>query len=495
MNLTVDAWIPAVDANGACKLYSLQGLFASAHEIRDLAAKPHERIALMRLLICITQAALDGPKDQEDWETCEPRIQKAVEKYLWKWESSFELYGDGKRFLQFTGLKAGKKDGEATSATKLDLTLATGNTSTLFDNAAGEDRSIRDARAALNLLTFQCFSPSGRIGVAKWNGRDTPGKGSSEHAPCCPSSMLHTYILGSCLLSTIRLNLVARDIVSDVYGPEGWGAPLWEKPVATFEDRVAVRNATMTYLGRLVPTSRAISLESNGAGVLLGNGLEYPILPEYREAAATVYVRKEKSEEALALLPASSSRSFWRQLPAVTVKRMAGLNKAGGPLALRQLGMDGELTIWCGALITVQAKIEDSCEAAYVVPGKMFDAYSRAAYEEGVRLADGWDRLLGDALKYYASTLKIAKPAYESLRRIYWTQVEQSLDALFDAAKELVSKEDLPESAWGKAVQRAALAAYEQACPRQSPRQIQAYAMGLQKLYDKPRSTKANKHE
>jgi len=61
MNLIVDAWIPALCANGRRELFSLLDLFASAHELRDLAVKPHERVSLMRLLLCITQAALDGP--------------------------------------------------------------------------------------------------------------------------------------------------------------------------------------------------------------------------------------------------------------------------------------------------------------------------------------------------------------------------------------------------------------------------------------------------
>ena len=61
MNLIIDPWIPAVRANGRRELFSLQDLFAQAQELHDLAVKPHERVALMRLLLCITQAALDGP--------------------------------------------------------------------------------------------------------------------------------------------------------------------------------------------------------------------------------------------------------------------------------------------------------------------------------------------------------------------------------------------------------------------------------------------------
>ncbi len=159
MNLTVDPWIPAVRGDGTRALFSLQELFAEAHELRDLAVKPHERIALMRLLLCITQAALDGPDDEAAWENCEPLIQLRVRDYLEQWSSAFELFGEGPRFLQLPNVQAGKASDEGNSATKLDLALATGNNSTLFDNCAEQNRAVATARTALNLLTFQCFSP------------------------------------------------------------------------------------------------------------------------------------------------------------------------------------------------------------------------------------------------------------------------------------------------------------------------------------------------
>src|SRR3990172_3836575 len=68
MNLTTEPWIPIVWANGQPGTVSLCEGFAPGGEIRDLAVRPHERIAVMRLLICVAQAALDGPTDHDDWE-------------------------------------------------------------------------------------------------------------------------------------------------------------------------------------------------------------------------------------------------------------------------------------------------------------------------------------------------------------------------------------------------------------------------------------------
>ena len=114
-NLVCDPWIPVIGAGAVPRLLSLQGTFASAHEIRDLAVKPHEKIALLRLLICICQAALDGPENFDDWETCREDVQARAEDYLEQWQGSFELFGDGPRFLQVPGLKPGKEDGEGES--------------------------------------------------------------------------------------------------------------------------------------------------------------------------------------------------------------------------------------------------------------------------------------------------------------------------------------------------------------------------------------------
>ncbi|MBA4147138.1 MAG: type I-E CRISPR-associated protein Cse1/CasA [Verrucomicrobia bacterium] len=486
MNLTIEPWIPALRENGTRDLFSLSDLFANAHEIRDLAVKPHERIALMRLLLCITQAALDGPADSDAWETCEPQIQPSVRDYLAKWHCAFELFGKESRFLQLPMLQPGKDSDEGNPATKLDLALATGNNSTLFDNRAGEQRLLVYARAALNLLTFQCFSPGGRIGVARWNGKETPGKGSSNHAPCTPSSMIHTFILGSTLRQTLRLNLVTKDLIQDLPG-NGWGKPIWEMPVAQIEDAPAVKNATQTYLGRLVPVSRAVRLNDDGVSIILSNGLDYPIFPAFREPTATIVKRKD---DELGVLPASTGRSFWRQLHAVAVKRRAAADQISGPLSLCNLRDEQDTALWLGALVTDKAKIEDLVEASYSLPAGMLTDLGRMAYEGGVRYAEEIEGILIQAVKAYASELKVASPSYDAARQHFWTRIEQNLSALFAIAKQHTPPDQLPGSDWGRTAQQAARDAYEQVCPRQTPRQIQAFALGLRRLSFTPKTAK-----
>lgn len=486
MNLTLDPWIPALRADGRRDLFSLQDLFAQAHQLRDLAVKPHERIALMRLLLCITQAALDGPADEDAWQECQTLIQPRVRNYLDKWRGSFELFGNGPRFLQLPGLKPGKETDTGNAATKLDIALATGNNSTLFDNHAGGDRTVQSARASLNLLTFQCFAPGGRIGIAQWNGKETAGKGSSNHAPCTPSSMVHTLLLGESLLQTLHLNLLSQEAVTYSFGPHHWGQPVWELLVKEASDKAAVQNATQTHLGRLVPLSRAIRLDDCGATIILANGLEYSIFPTFREATATIIKRKDKDE--LAVLPASTNRSLWRQLAAISVRRRSTSDATSGPLALSHTITSATTTIWVGALVTDKAKIEDVVESTYSLPPGMFSELGRAAYEKGVALTEEREGILIQAVKTYASSLKVAAPAYDRARQYFWTRVEQHLSNLFDLARNTDLAADLPNCTWGKAVQAAASEAFEQACPRQTPRQIEAFALGLRRLNFRPKA-------
>jgi CRISPR system Cascade subunit CasA len=484
MNLTIDPWIPALRADGRRDLFSLQDLFAQGHALRDLAVKPHERIALMRLLVCITQAALDGPAGEDAWETCQPLIQPRVRAYLEKWRGSFELFGEGPRFLQLPNLKPGKETDEGNATTKLDVALATGNNSTLFDNQAAAARLLCSARSALNLVAFQCFAPGGRIGIAKWNGRETAGKGSSNHAPCTPSSMVHTLLVGDFLLQTIHLNLLSCETVTDAFGPNRWGRPVWELPVQEAGVGPAVENATLTHLGRLVPLSRAIRLDNDGATIILANGLNYPIFPAFREATATIIKRKEE----LAVLPASTNRSLWRQLAAVSVRRRSVADATCGPLALVHASTSATTVLWVGALVTDKAKIEDVVESSYSLPPGMFSEFGRAAYEKGVAYAEEREGILIQAVKAYASSLKVAAPAYDRARQQFWTHAEQHLAALFDLARNTDLAADLPKSAWGQATQTAAAVAFEQSCPRQTPRQIQAYALGLRRLNFRPKA-------
>ena len=515
MNLTLNPWIPIIGADGRQRSVSMQDLFASAQEIRDLAVKPHEKIALLRLLICITQAALDGPKDSDAWETCCSMIPSEARRYLNRPEicAAFELFGEGPRFLQVPGLKSAKEEASKVPATKLDITIASPANPTIFDNAATMDREVSSERLALTLMCCQCFSTSGTIGVAKWNDKPTPGNGSSLHAPCIPSGMLHAFLIGESLLKTIWLNLIDKEFAQDVFGKLGFGKPVWEQMVVRENDKEAKNNATATYLGRMMPLARSIRLADNRRSIILANGLPYPQWPVFREPAATFV----KEGEEYTWIGASAARGIWRELSAITVKRLGNKDAVSGPLALRNAPEKTPIKLWIGALLphpTKSALIIDLFESAYCVPPGMLHKKGQQLYEEGVKLAEGWASGLSYSIQCYwllrsksqqpgVSVSKLYADATKALKnqvrkqaasgeQHFWTAIEQHVPVLLKLADKPEEAGDLKMSAWGVAVKKAAEASFEFACPHQTPRQIQAHAIGLQQLFlPKPKDPSA----
>ena len=130
MNLIGEPWIPILDKDSSAGQVGLQELFERAHEIRDLALQPPQRIAVTRLILCIIQAALEGPRDESDWRACREQIVPESLKYLDARTDRFELFG-ARPFLQVPNLEPT----DNATLDKLDFGLSSGNNATLFDHA------------------------------------------------------------------------------------------------------------------------------------------------------------------------------------------------------------------------------------------------------------------------------------------------------------------------------------------------------------------------
>ena len=511
MNLTTEGWVPIVWDNGKPGIVSLREVFQLGGQIRDLAARPHERIALMRLLICIAQAALDGPADYDDWKDCQPHVAPASLEYLDRWQYAFELFGDGQRFLQISELEKAAKnaanmDGETNMVSKLDLALATGNNATLFDNGGGENRIFESAQLAASLLSFQCFSPGGRIGLALWHEEETAGKRSSDHAPCLAGSMLHAIIRGEDLESTIHLNMLTKSQVADLFGDLHWGRPLWEAFPESQADTNNISNATSTYLGRLVPLARAVRLDHDCRTMILANGLKYMPYPAWREPTATVVVGKSKGNSNRNVVRASLQKAPWRELHSLTVKTISQ-NTNGGPLALQNIKGDHPFDLWVGGLVADQAKLVDTLESVFHVPAAMLTEPSQRAYEAGVSHAERTEFRLRRAISVYHKELGDDLDRAEMLERRqriqysatfqFWTSVERCVSDLISVAEnpaQLGLDAAWYKTGWGGAVWEAALAAFEAGCPHETARQIRAYALG-RKVFFAPTIVRELKEE
>ena len=62
MNLAFDKWIPCIDKDGAAVRASILECFQN-RDLAGLDVRPHERVAVMRLLECVAYAAAGIPEN------------------------------------------------------------------------------------------------------------------------------------------------------------------------------------------------------------------------------------------------------------------------------------------------------------------------------------------------------------------------------------------------------------------------------------------------
>ncbi|MBR3925682.1 MAG: type I-E CRISPR-associated protein Cse1/CasA [Akkermansia sp.] len=359
LNLCTDPWLPVRMQSGDCRRLSLEAFFLHAREISDMVLAAHERIAIMRLLICITQRAINGPQDREEWDECKEEIVPKVLNYLQKWRPAFNLLGADGAFLQVSGVSF--CGGSWKGLSKLNLSSAEGNNPTVFDNGAAGERRVELGRLAIDLITYQNFAPCGIIGRVNWLGNPYADSASAKDAPC--NSVVHMFFMGENILETIWLNLCTIEEVSTVFS--SIGKPVWECMPNGRNDEQSIENAQKTYLGRLVPLSRLVKIEYPENRCLLAMGIEIPVYKDGRlvffEPFTTVVLNPKSSERSL-VKAADMSRDMWRNLPALLHR----FNSQGYTLGkLDQADLPEHYGIWVGALVSDNAKILGTMEDYY----------------------------------------------------------------------------------------------------------------------------------
>ncbi len=527
MNLVTEPWIPVILCDGTPQLVSLLEVFTSGDKYADLAVRPHERIALMRLLICIAQAALDGPETFDDWLQAPEKLPLSAERYLNEKADCFELFAvnaneSSKPFLQVTWPQREGYTDKSTPLSKLDIPLASGNNSILFDHYGllGRERFFSPAKIALSLLAFQNYAQGGGISASIWTEKSK----NFADAPCKPSSMLHSFIRGENLFNSICLNLLTKFSVKKYLGEDSWGTPIWEKPPSSFDDFDARENAIKTYLGRLVPLSRLVKLTSACGDALISSGYEYPRFPEFHaEPSATVIVNQNDGERKLL---GAGLKAIWRELPALIVSRQQ--NEVGGALTLSNVTDESAFDIWVGALLIhprKTAEVLDSIEAVFHIPMGLRTDSGRGAYDDEIKWSEKVARRLSLSVETYReqfdggwkSRVESTKPQdrwnlkdklHSTATRHYWTAVEklrpllmvhietfEMSQATLEEMHVVAEKRETTQTVWRKAVRHAAYDAYRLACGQETPRQIKAFALGWEKLVGRPITQPENNQE
>lgn len=542
-NLVDEPWLPVTLADdfpsradrGSMPRVSLREAFEQGDKIMDLRCYAHERIALMRLLICIAQRALNGPEDEAEWKSIRGRMASASVKYLKANKSCFNLFGEGPRFLQAHGRV---KPGEM-AVFRLAFVDADGTT--LFDAHVQPGIRMEADDLAVALVTYQSFAAGGKVGGSEpsQKGRKTKGgklrsePQSGEAALCRDGGALHAFILGANLSETIHWNLLCR---SQIVPPMTWdrsAKPVWEygkTAVADFADS----NIKTDYLGRIAPLARAVWLRDDHKNAESANGLPYGVFADstgtkakrikpgtgIRELTASVQPgRQAQDKDRLVSASAGGGvpKAIWRELHSIALLRRSG--KRGGPIALEHCTSQTnrsqkEIRLWCGALVGNQAKVGDVIESVFRLPIQFLedadavlvdDPRKRPApnqtYRKGVGLAEYWAGRLQTAVYTYHAKLadtERGKRLKNQAAIRYWTALEQAAepvllhDVAINSDKYLSNDKNwMAKSPWGREVWKAAHDVYEFACPHSTPRQLRAYAAGLAVLRKEGRAKPA----
>lgn len=287
--------------------------------------------------------------------------------------------------------------------------------------------------------------------------------------------MLHTILKGRVISESLHLNLLDRRSVETLPNA-AWGSPYWECDVYS---KTSLDKLTSTYLGRLVPLPRAIHCEQGSSKIILGAGMNYPKLPEWREPGGTIIRTGKGNSEKLTYVAVNPAKHPWRELGSILA--LASADKPGGAFPLMHMRNieDRTFEIWTGGLAADKAKLVDMAEWSFTLPSSLLDSASLKRYQTGVTLSGDGSFVLRQAIKKYGDELTAEALWGNEAQRCFWTMLDAESSMLADCAADAAGDLSL---AWLPVIRSAMLAAYSQCCPHETPRQIQAYAQGLKVL-------------
>jgi CRISPR type I-E-associated protein CasA/Cse1 len=462
----------------------LKDVFSRSEEITTLVGDPIEKFSILRLLLCIAQAAIDGPKNENDWVSCRDKIIPASLKYLKKWKERFELYGEHP-FLQAPTLeKLNNRD-----IYSLNPFLSYGSNHTLFDHEAQDrfvPRSITIEETVRYLLVKQilcCGGTTDRSGNGtKWGGsviKETSYDGATA------GKLLLTMLAGGTLLDTIHLNMINKEWLSDA--KIDFGRPVWESNITKQDD---LRGMIATYLYNLLPMSRSILLGNNGK-MSMSNGISAAKFPLYRDPMATMHTitkdKGKKTEEVY--LPVNPDKAPWRDLQSIL--QISGGKTGKGSWALRHVmaGTDKDLTIITGGMLYGKAKPIVTCEWQLHIPAGLLQDVNLNFYGAMVDRANISAGAVRYALECYLGIEELSfndkkkRNVYQSMLSTamcrYWHALNACANNLIT---EITVDSDKAQLSWISDVKTYALEAFKQTCGLYEKRDIPEFVKALHTL-------------
>ena len=476
-NLVDEPWIPIVGKG----MVSLAAIF-SDHSLSALGGNPVQKIALTKLLLAIAQSAYTPTDD--DWKKlgASGMAKKSLD-YLTVKKDLFWLYGE-RPFLQMPAIVKAKKQ----SYGAVQLYIATGNTTVLTQGQV--KNTFNDAEKASLVVQLMGFGLGGKktdnsVVLSKGYQGKSNNKGKPSTGKFGPSigfmGFLHSFLQGKYLIETLWLNLFTEENLEGLkYFSDGLGKAPWER-MPQGEDCPTAKSLQSSYIGRLVPISRFV--------LLADNGLHYSegvVHPGYAEGLVDPSIAVNYLRAKAKVIWADTEKRPWRQLPAL-LSFLESENKGtfdclqlriGVQRAKKHLSVFG---IWSGGL-----RVSSNAGEQYMSGSD--DFVQSELYLDASSLGEIWFSKLKQEMNELENLSKImwsatmtffkaqnreGKDQAAQAGNLFWQLCERKFQALVDACNDN-SGEELKKlrRAFAGFVHKA----YNTYCPKDSARQIDAWA-------------------
>lgn len=346
-NLIDESWIPVVDVG----LVSLRDVFQNPG-YRQLGGSPVDKMAVMKLLLAIGQAAAT-PADEIEWRDLGSEgLAKKCLNYLEQWHDRFYLFGN-RPFLQVPAIKPAFEQPFGT----VMLGVATGNTTVLGHSQAPRD--VSDAEKAKTLVVQMSMALGGKKSDNSVTlSEGYPGKKNDKGKPSTAKpgpgigfmGFLHSLLIGENLQETLWLNLQTSQRIDQTnMFPCGVGVAPWES-MPEGEDCLVARALRDSLMGRLVPLCRFCLLTEKG--LHYSEGLAHP---NYKDGVVDPTVSVSNAGKEPKVLWANPEKRPWRELTSLLSfldqTSSAGVQNLQIRTGLERLShLEGEFGVWSGGL-------------------------------------------------------------------------------------------------------------------------------------------------
>jgi len=479
-NLVDEPWIPVAGVGRV----SLWQLFENP-QYRSLGGNPVQRIALMKLLLAIAQAAAT-PADEQSWRTLGAEgLARSCLAYLDRWHERFYLYGE-RPFLQMPAVRAAALQSYGAVLPE----VSTGNTTVLSHGQV--ERWLDDGEKALLLVSLMGFALSGKktdnsvVLTPGYAGkRNDKGKPSSSKPGPAVAHMglLHSFLIGNSLQETLWLNLLTTHQVEQAMTfPLGIGTAPWER-MPEGEDCPAAQELRQSLVGRLVPLCRFCLLTEEG--LHYSEGLAHA---SHKEGVCDPSVAVDRSGKEPKALWVDPDKRPWRELTS-----LLGFIEQSGQQRFQSMQLRAGLdrardateafAIWSGGLRVSSNAVEqyasggdDFVESQVwlhsAMLGDLWFVQLKAEMDELGELAKG---LYGRVMAFFKEQKVDGSKLAAQASTLFWQLCERHFQQLVDAC------EPDEQGAHQRRQLRLIFAgyvqqAYDRFCPKETARQLDAWA-------------------